>query len=130
MGCPTVTGKSHGMPHLASLKIILFILISGVISGGSSHYMSQAKTVRAGYSMKGDESDGSLHFVATQIFIYLRFETHQNTSKCSQMASNQLDTLKWLRKLLQLTETLILIHLMKLFKSNLLDYLKHHKNIF
>ena len=61
--------------------------------------------------------------------MYLRFKTYQNTFKRSQMASNQLDTLKKPRKLLQLTETSTLAHLMKLFKSNLLDYLKQHKNI-
>ena len=91
--------------------------------------MSQVKIVRAGYSMKRDDLDGSSHFVAIQFFMHLRFETYQNTSKHSQMTSNQLDTLKRLRKLLQLTEVSILAHLMKLFKSNLLDYLKYHKNI-
>ena len=59
MGRPTETEKSHEMPHLASLKIRLSILVSGVIPGGSSHCMPQVKTVRAGYSIKGDEPDGS-----------------------------------------------------------------------
>ena len=56
--------------------------------------MPQVKTVRAGYSMKRDDPDESFHFVATQFFMYLRFETYLNTFKHSKIASNQLDTLK------------------------------------
>ena len=58
----------------------------------------------AGYPMKGDDPDGSSHFVATQFFKNLRSKIYQNTSKCSQMHSKQFDTLKRLRKLFQLVE--------------------------
>ena len=96
---------------------------------GSSHCVSWVKIKHTGYLMKWDDPDGSSHFVSTQFFMYLRSETYQNTSKCSQMASNQLKTLKRLRKLLELAETSILAYLMRFFKFNLLNYLKHHTNI-
>ena len=60
MSHPTMIEKSHGMPHLASLKIKLSILVSGVIP-----LHATSEKVHAGYSMKRDDPDGSPHFVVT-----------------------------------------------------------------
>ena len=121
-------GRPMGCLIWLDRKLALYfgLKVSGVILHGLSHCVPQAKIVRTGYPIKGDDSDGSLHFVPTQFFIHLRSETYQNTFKCSQMNLNQFDTFKRLQKIFQLSKTSTLAHLIELLKFNILDYLKYH----
>ena len=85
MGRLTRNGQIHESPHLARQKIGLSIWSRGLRDRSMGHPTAchKPKQIRTDYPIKGDDPVGLPHFVPTQFFLYLRFETYQNTTKCS-----------------------------------------------
>ena len=93
LGAPLAMECPIGCPIGQTENLTFFFGLKGhptawIIPYGSSHCVSLVKIMRSGYTMKGDDPDGSPHFVPIQFFMYLRFEIYQNTSKYSQIVSN------------------------------------------
>ena len=100
-GIPLALGHSMGHPNLSDRKSCFLFWSQGLRGHPMGHpnYMrcprwivpqrAMIQNAACRLPIEGDDPGGSFHHVLTQVFMYLRFETYQNSSKYSQMNSNQ-----------------------------------------
>ena len=132
MGCPmdhlTMTGKSHGLPHLASLKNRLSILVLGSqgSSHGSSHYIPQAKNRACRLSNGWGWPSWIASFYSNLVFHIFKV---WNLLEHYQMLLNEFKSIWHFQKTSKIASICRNINfdtLDEAFKLNILDYLKHH----